>query len=535
MVEDASKKLQCQIKKLENENRRLKLQLHGLVQALPGSIYYKDINGVYLGANKHALKMVGITSEKDIIGKTDFDLFSPEHAALFREADLKVIQNGQEVVREEIVYSPQGEKLTQLSSKKPLKDDENNIIGIVGNTVNITHLKETEAALQLAKEQAEAASKAKTDFLANMSHDVKTPISGIIGMSEVLLHKLYNPNHKEYINNILKSGRKVLAFFENCIHLSKIESGSLTHAELHQFSIKKLLDDIYTLFLPSIRMKKITIDVYLDPRLPSEIIGNYDGIYRILINLVGNAIKFTPEGSITVSAKHSNKCNREIQFAVKDTGIGISEKNQKYIFEQFSKLNPSYEGKFEGSGIGLHVVKQYTEAMKGSIEVISKKNEGSEFVLTIPLEAALQETTASEYINQQPQGEVKHIKNFIKILVVEDDPIAQLTAKELLKQQGCNVDIAQSGSEALDKYNKNNYDLIFLDIGLPDMNGFTVAKKIQKKGMPLFRPPIVALTAHATVDIVNNCNEVKITEILSKPLSADKIINCINQYVFCKK
>lgn len=535
MAGDARDKLQCQFDKLEAENKSLKLQLHGLVQALPGSIYYKDLNGVYLGANDHALQMVGLSSEKHIIGKTDFDLFSKEHAALFRAADLKIIQEGKESVKEEVSFSPEGEELVQLSSKKPLKDNDDNVIGIVGNTVNITYLKKTEAALHFAKEQAEEASKAKSEFLANMSHDVKTPISGIIGMSEVLLHKLKNPNHKEYINNILKSGRKVLDFFENCIQLSKIESKSLIPEEPDHFSIRKLLDDISTLFLPSIRMKKITIDTYVDPGLPSHILGHYSGIYRVLINLVGNAIKFTEEGSITITAKCCGDYKNEVIFSVRDTGVGISKENQGYIFEQFSKLNPSYEGKFEGSGIGLYVVKQYIKAMKGSVQVHSELNKGSEFVVTMPYVEQQQKTPVSEYRDAKPKRVNKKIENTINILVVEDDAIAQITAVELLRQQGCSSDIANNGSEALTLYDNNKYDLIFMDIGLPDMDGFTVANKIQNKGDVLFCPPIIALTAHAAENISRYSSESEFVKVISKPLSVDKIINCINEYVFCKK
>lgn len=535
MAEDARNTLQCQIDKLEAENKSLKLQLHGLVQALPGSIYYKDLNGVYLGANDHALQMVGLSSEKHIIGKTDFDLFSKEHAALFRAADLKIIQEGKESVKEEVSFSPEGEELVQLSSKKPLKDNDDNVIGIVGNTVNITYLKKTEAALHLAIERAEEASKAKSEFLANMSHDVKTPISGIIGMSEVLLHKLKNPNHKEYINNILKSGRKVLDFFENCIQLSKIESKSLIQEKPDHFSIRKLLDDISTLFLPSIRIKKITVDTYVDPGLPSHILGNYGGIYRVLINLVGNAIKFTEEGSITITAKCCIGDEGKIVFLVKDTGVGISKKNQKDIFQKFSKLNPSYEGKFEGSGIGLYVVKQYVKAMKGSVRVHSELSKGSEFVVTMPYIEQQQKNTAPEYHDPKPKRTNKKIENTINILVVEDDEIAQITAVELLKQQGCSADVANNGSEALALYGSRKYDLIFMDIGLPDMDGFTVANEIQNKDGALFCPPIVALTAHAAENISRYSSESEFVKVISKPLSVDKIINCIYEYIFCKK
>lgn len=520
---------------LEEENSNLRLKLRAIIHALPGSIYYKSLDGVYLGANARALNMVGISSEEQIIGKTDFDLFSQEHAELFRLTDLKVIKENKEIVEEEVVISPDGKKLTQLSSKKPLKDDKGNVIGIVGNTINITHLKETEAALSLAKEQAEAASKAKSDFLANMSHDVKTPISGIIGMSEVLLSQLRNINHQEYVRSILKSGRKVLDFFENCIQLSKIESNHLNEIFTDNFSVKKLLEDIVTLFLPSIRFKKIIVDTYIDPKVPSYITANYNGIYRVLINLVGNAIKFTAEGSITVSAFLSEVNSQEIKISVKDTGIGIDEADQPNIFDQFSKLSPSYEGKYEGSGIGLYVVKKTIELMQGRIQVISKRNEGSNFVVYMPFKIDNGEKKSLVQQKKEYSGKREMPRHHLNILVVEDDPIAQIIAKELLSKTNCHVSIACSGAEGVSMYKSKKYDIVFLDIGLPDIDGYTVAKQMKENALPIFHAPIIALTAHAANDVEQACKEAKITKILSKPLSLEKINACINEYVYGKK
>lgn len=383
--------------KLE-ELKSQKFQLHYIIENLPGSIYWKDKNGVYLGRNAYShekSKSVNIednTSTQDSpIGKTDYDYFPKEIADAYRRHDVEVMESGQEIVREEIALLPSGEKLIQLSSKKPLRDEKGNIVGIIGNTVDITSLKKVEAELRDAKEKLEKANAIKTEFIRNMEHDIRTPFSGIWGITNVLWLRETDPEKKELLGDVTNCTKELLDYCNGILDYSKIEQGSLPLLE-KKFNIQKLVDSIITIEMPPAKHKKLNLTLIYDEKLPIIMVGDQHRLQRVLINLVSNAIKFTQQGDVKLYVKLvkllDNK-NAIVRFVVEDTGMGIPQEKQDFIYEKFAKVIPSNKGVYKGIGLGLRVVKQFIEEMSGEIDLKSEQGKGSTFVCTLPFKLPL--------------------------------------------------------------------------------------------------------------------------------------------------
>lgn len=367
-------------------------RLRNVIENLPGSIYWKDQNGVYLGINHYSLeKMRSVNLDwKDIAGKTDYDLFSKEIADAYRQNDLEVMATGVESSKEEIVTLPNGEILIQLSSKRPLRDEHGTVVGIIGNTVDITYLKKIEAELKEAKEKAEAANKLKSAFIMDMEHDIRTPFSGIYSITTYLYEKESDNNKKEILGQIANSAKELLDYCNTILDFSRIESGSLPLIE-KKFELEKLLDSVISIEKPAARFKNLDLVLDKSIDLPLIVVGDEYRLQRILINLLSNSIKFTKTGYIKLSTKLQNVDDKKaiISFIVEDTGIGIPKNQQEMIFEKFTRVVPANKNLYKGSGLGLKAVKQFINEMEGEIEIISEADKGTIFICTLPFKLPL--------------------------------------------------------------------------------------------------------------------------------------------------
>lgn len=378
------------IKQLESEVYLLK----NIIENLPGSIYWKNKDGVYLGRNAtsgESMRRMNFPWRlEDIIGKTDHDLFDKAMADNFRQHDLQVMESGKETSQEEVAYLANDEKIIQLSTKCPLYDEKGIIVGIVGNTVDISHLKQIEAELREAKEQAEQANIIKTEFIRNMEHDIRTPFSGVWGLANQLHQHETEPFKKEILADITNCAKELLDYCNGILDFSKIESGTLSFLE-KKFNIKELINSIILIESPPAKLKKLQLTLEYDPNIPSILIGDQYRLQRILINLVSNAIKFTHQGHVNLIAKLIKQLDKQviIRFIVKDTGIGIPQEKQDFIFEKFTRLNPSNKGIYKGIGLGLRIVKQFMDEIGGEIDLKSEYSKGSSFICTLPFRLPL--------------------------------------------------------------------------------------------------------------------------------------------------
>ncbi len=497
-------------------------QLKSILDNFPSDVYWKNKDGVWLGLNRHCLMslarmgVINTPSEQEVIGKTDYDLFNKVTADNYRINDLKVINNQQEITLEETVNLSEGQIIYIHSIKKPLYDKEQQTIGIMGNTIDITHMKSIERSLKNAEHQAKTANNAKTEFLENMRHDIRTPLSGIVGFSELLKSESNEPRIKEYADNLIASSHALLDLMDEVLEAVRVSSGEIPMLK-RKFNLAQTIEQVVALYQARAHEKKLSLSLSLDNTLPHFVIGDKIRLHRIALELIGNALNFTDTGHVSVNMVLAKKENREliIKMTVTDSGMGIPKEKQQEIYLQFKRLTPSYQGIYKGTGLGLYVVKQFIDELGGEIYVDSEPRKGTVFTCLIPMQAPLLDDASGI----DPEKDLKLEKSYMiplqnqkttlmpktysdckaksKVLVVEDNFIAQTVAKTLLSGMDCHVDVASSGVDALALYEQNDYDLIFMDIGLGEgMDGYEVTHHIRSKISPTKHIPIIALTAH---------------------------------------
>ncbi|MES2205088.1 MAG: ATP-binding protein [Pseudomonadota bacterium] len=530
------------------------ISLEEIISYMPGNVYWTDLNGVYQGCNTNVVKALNRNSVSEVIGKKLRDLIdNQENAELMEKTDAAVMLSGHAVVLEEKGLDAEGNWAIYFTKKQPLHDAQGRIVGMLGMSLDITERKRAEEALLKAKEIAEAASRTKTEFLANMSHDVKTPLSGLIAVAELLDQRLQGED-KKLVKDLRHCGKTLMSFFENCIELSKMDMMQLKEVE-QPFSMAKIVESIYALFVPSAIARKLIFNTHQDPKLPTVLMGNQINIYRVILNLVGNAIKFTSSGSVTLSIVLDRNIDDEniiVKIIVQDTGMGIPKDKQKIIFEKLQRLTPSYYNNQEGHGIGLYIVDQYVKAMHGSIEVLSDEGVGSTFTVAIPLKVAssdekniavLPELSAKEIPaarvpeqlapRKEMQNESVLLQNAPRVLLVEDNPLIQTVTKQMLQASHVNVDVASTGQEAIDLFKPEKYSVVYMDIGLPDMDGYEVSQRLRaiEQAVKAPKTPILALTAHATVDVKSFCIGAGMQGVLNKPLLFKQAQQVFERYI----
>ncbi|MDR3502130.1 MAG: response regulator [Legionella sp.] len=545
------KELELTIKVQQNKISQLdseSFQLKNLIDNLPDEIYWKDKNGIWSGVNKrgvYSLNQMGfITDRSDVIGKSDYQLFSKETADEYRKNDLEVMANKVEITREEVNKLPNGETLVQLSAKRPLWDKDGNVVGIVGNTIDISYLKKIEAELKTAMEKSEIANKAKTEFLENMRHDIRTPLTGIVGFADILKLESDNAQIKEYAENLVASSHALLDLLDEVLEAVRVSSGEIPKLK-KKFDLKKSLQQIIDLNRAKAAQKKLELTLNFDSSLPEHLIGDKIRVHRIVLELIANALNFTNNGFVRLSAELAKKNNREliIKLIVEDSGIGVPLERQQEIYVQFTRLTPSYQGIYKGAGLGLSVVKQFIDELGGEIYLESEPRKGSKFICIIPLQEPLldddlgldEEFDAPKIPNYTDELKTPHndsSTNEFRVLVVEDNPIAQTMAKSILSKLNCNTEIAESGRRAVALWKSRYYDLIFMDIGLPDLDGYEVTHQIRVQELPRkTHTPIIALTAHIGDENKKRCIEAGMNAVLTKPLTLKNCSDILDAFI----
>jgi signal transduction histidine kinase/CheY-like chemotaxis protein/CHASE3 domain sensor protein len=399
----------------------------------------------------------------------------------------------------------------------------------IGTIQDVTRQKLIEEELIQAKGLAEQSAKIKEQFLANMSHEIRTPLNGIIGFTELLEDTPLNVNQSTYLGAIKNSGKNLLMIINDILDFSKIEADKVEFEEI-EIDLRDMLGSIILTFQSAVKVKNNSIELNFDKSIPTFLLGDPLRLSQILINLIGNAIKFSNQNGIinvVVKALSNNTDTIEIEFAVQDTGMGISEDRLTSIFEDFTQANVGTTRKFGGTGLGLAIAKKLVELQGGRIGVKSRLNEGSIFSFNLPFKNNNRETLKKADIHIKTEQLEQNFKG-LKILVVEDNPMNQLLAKTVLSKWGIEVTIAENGKIAVKQLQTNDYDIVFMDLQMPEMDGYEATSQIRK--VLKKEVTIIAMTANAVKGEAERCLHIGMNDYISKPIDIKILQDKIKLY-----
>ena len=516
-----------------------------LIEASLDPLVTISTEGKITDMNQATVNITGSTREK-LTGTDFFNYFTDPQKA--REVYKEVFAKGSVA---DYPLTIKDQKHTDiLFNGSVYKDEDGNVLGAVVVARNITEQNKTETELteaivfaelatgiaeeaqskaETATRIAEDAVKSKQQFLSNMSHEIRTPMNAIIGFTKVVLKTDLSPKQREYLTAIKISGDALIVLINDILDLAKVDAGKMTF-EQTPFKMAASISAMLHLFEPKIQEKNLQLVKQYDTNIPEVLLGDPVRLHQIILNLVSNAVKFTSKGEIKVSVNLLSEDDEKvtIEFIIADTGMGITENKLEKIFENFQQASSGTSRLYGGTGLGLAIVKQLVEPQGGSISVKSKVDEGSEFSFTLSFRKTTAEAeTASELI--ELDTEIKSIK----ILVVEDIPLNQLLMKTLLDDFNFECDIAANGLIALEKMQTQSYDLVLMDLQMPEMNGFEATEYIRKKMESQI--PIIALTADVTTVDLAKCKAVGMNDYIAKPVDErllySKIVGLIKKPV----
>jgi two-component system sensor histidine kinase/response regulator len=529
-VADRTRQLQSEIddrllaEETLSEERRM---LRALIDNVPDFMYVKDARSCFMVANASLAKSIGVNSPADLLGKTDFDFYPKRLAKQYYDDEQLVFRKKKILLEhEEESVDSDGNRIVVLTTKVPLFDKNGQVIGIAGVGRDITERQRVEREMQRAKEAAEAGSKAKSEFLANMSHEIRTPLNGVMGMTDLALDTELTPEQRDYLETVKSSSDSLLTVINDILDFSKIEAGKID-LESVDFNLRDSLES--TLKTVALRADEKGLELLCEvaPEVPEVVCGDSTRLRQVVINLVGNAIKFTDSGEIAVKVQAKSRSTKDcvLQFTVSDTGVGIPEEMRELIFAPFSQADTSTTRKYGGTGLGLTISTRLVQMMDGKMWVESEVGRGSQFHFT----ARLGLTDAKEV----KVGSIAppEILRGSRVLIVDDNRTNRRILEGMLNRWEMISISVEEGQQALDALSGARnagqpFSLILTDMNMPKMDGFTLVEQIRKRP-ELATATIMMLTSAGHRGDASRCQELGVAAYLLKPIRQSELREAI--------
>jgi PAS domain S-box-containing protein len=529
-------------KKAEEELRAAHEQLSSIIDFLPDATFVIDRDKKVIAWNKAMEEMTGL-DKGQIIGKSDYAYALPFYGeprpllidlldASVEELESKysgLERKGRTICAESFVPSlSQGRCAYAWGKASMLYDGRGSLIGAVETIRDITERKRAEEELKAAKEAAEAAARAKSEFLAMLSHEIRTPLNAIIGMTSLLIaDRGISPPIYDGIETIRNSSDALLAIINDILDFSKMEKETLS-LDRQPFDLHSCIKESIGQVILKAREKGLQVSYSRSDLAPSVVVGDSSRVRQILVNLLSNAVKFTDIGEVVVRVETTplfGDC-QELLFAVKDTGIGIPRDRFDLLFKPFSQADMSSKRRYGGTGLGLAISKKLVDLMGGRIWAESEPGRGSTFYFTVPIDATLDRTAVAllQAVGHEKSAEASRKEDF-RILLAEDNPVNQKVALRMLQKLGFRADAVTNGWEVLEALEREDYDVVLMDIQMPEMDGFETAQRIRQKWPK--RPRIVAVTAYSLEGDRERCLASGMNEYLRKPIRLDELWSAI--------
>jgi len=505
--------LDKQVKKRTKDLAASEEKIRTLYELSPVGIALTDMQGKYLEFNEAFQEICGYAMKE--LNELDYWELTP---IKYKEKELEQFDSLNKTGRYgpyEKEYIQKGGKLIPLRLNGVLINAEDGKSYIWSLVEDITLQKQHQNELHIAKEQAEAANKAKSAFLANMSHEIRTPLNGVLGICQLLQDTPLDKEQKQLLSTMTSSGASLLTIINDILDFSKIESGKI-ELESRPFNIYELVKSNINLLQANANKKHILLENNIKDR-QLNFIGDKTRLSQIIINFLGNAIKFTKKGKVEISVAINKQTEQEANFtiSISDTGIGISKEKLEIIFKEFSQADDSITRNFGGTGLGLTISQKLVKLMSGEIAVNSELGKGSTFNISLTLP-----TSSNIAIQHQRREEQKTQLDNLKILLVEDDRVNQMVAIKMLEKLNCNISIANNGQEAIDISSTHKFDIVFMDIQMPVMDGIKAAELIRKQDATII---IIAMTANVMKEERDKCFDSGMNDFIAKPIQMNKL------------